>query len=121
MLKYTDQIFILKNYKKKKYSVNDYQAFDDKCVSVREYLDLVGKIDKNKKDDQDIMKEYIRHKVGDFEYELMMDLGWDTAEVQEQVKKYIYEPSFNDIFADTYADNHDYHDYQEEEILRVMI
>lgn len=84
-------------YEQKKYTVDCYQAYNDRCVSMEEYLKLIGVI-KNKQENVDVLKEFIIHKFGEDEYEMMADLGFDDEEVKKDIAKYQYNPDLRKIF-----------------------
>lgn len=80
-------------YKSKKYTIQDYQAYNDKCITVEDYL-VKKKVIKRATKKTDIRKEFICHKYGDSHYELEQSLGFPNS----NKKNYEYKDNFDDIF-----------------------
>jgi superfamily II DNA or RNA helicase len=84
-------------YEEKKYTVDCYQAYDDKCLSTFDYLKTVGVIKSTDKK-VDIVKEFIIHKFGEMEYDMIVDSGIEDEETKKEFNKYYYNPDLQTIF-----------------------
>lgn len=81
-----------KYYKKNKYEIDYYQAWNDRCVSIKDYL-LVNKLVK-KDEEFDVRKEFMCHKYGEEYYELEKDMGFENDDEND----YYYVPVLDEIF-----------------------
>lgn len=84
-----------KYYNKNKYTTEFYQCWNDKCISLREYL-ILNKVIKEENEDVDIRKEFVIFKYGIVEWEFMEDLMSEEDDSEEE-RKYNYDPDLNKI------------------------
>ncbi len=102
-----DQYSVFKNwtkmrkkyYNKKKYSIDTYQAWNNDCINIKDFL-IAKKIVKKNDKNIDVIKEYICYKYGPDHYELVKDL--DDRDDSE----YIYDSDLYNIF-NIHNDNND--------------
>jgi superfamily II DNA or RNA helicase len=80
-------------YNSKKYTVHNYQTWNEKCITIKDYLIMNGVIKKNSKN-VDIRKEFLCHKYSYSHYELEKDLGFKNS----NLKNYEYSSNFDEIF-----------------------
>jgi len=90
-------------YNKKKYTITEYQAFDNKCVSIKDYLKIKKICDTTNITDFDIRKMYMCEKYGKSIYEDEEDCDFE----EEPLTKYIYNPDYNELFTVNNLDNTD--------------
>jgi superfamily II DNA or RNA helicase len=85
-------------YQKNEYTVDSYQAWDSKCVTIKSYLTRKKIIKKGQKK-VNIRKEYICHKYGHFEWELEEDLNDEEDIVRKKVdeKKLKYKSNLSNL------------------------
>jgi superfamily II DNA or RNA helicase len=82
-------------YSNKKYAITEYQAFNTKCETVKEYLLRKKICNKNElKDDDSIRKHFIINHHSELEYEVAEDEEF----IDHPLEKYIYETDFDSIF-----------------------
>lgn len=79
-------------YNEYNYNTKFYQLWNNKCVTLKEYLITKGIINKNDAN-PDVRKEYICYAEGDFEYQLEKRTNF----VNDDIEKYNYEPNLNNI------------------------
>jgi len=83
-------------FRKEKYKINHYHAWNNKVIGIKEYLVLNNVVDKNQ-DEVDLRREYMCHKYGVEYYEEELELGFSDDDASEV---YTYDPDA--IFDDDY-------------------
>jgi superfamily II DNA or RNA helicase len=83
-------------YTKEGYKVDSYQAMNDKCISVKDYLVKKGVISSSDAD-VDLRKEFICYKYGQESWELEQDLMSDDEKDLPSDPKYTIEPNLDEI------------------------
>lgn len=86
-----------KYYEKNKYTIDFYQCWNNKIISIKDYLiinKIVTKKDAKKINDEEVRKQYICDKEGESQYEFEKDMEFED----EPINKYNYDPDINKIF-----------------------
>ena len=82
-------------YENQQYTIDHYQAFNDKCIDLYEFAKNKQLVDKNSKnEDIDIRKIYFCYKYGDEFYD---DAEQDNF-IDDPIEKYNYKPNLDEIF-----------------------
>lgn len=81
-----------KFYEKNRYTIDFYQVFNDKLISIKDYLEMKGLI--NKGDKVNVNEEYAKYILGEDVYDMRMDLLDDGEMIEEN---YEYKLSLKDI------------------------
>ncbi len=86
-------------YSKKGYDIETYQAYNDRCVGIKDYLLRNGAISDNMADDE-IRKQFLIHKYGQARYDLYEECGGFP---DDDINKSTQTPALIDIMK---IDNH---------------
>lgn len=102
----------LQYYQKQDYIVNKYIAYNDKVITIKDYLIKNNVIKSNSSPDLNILKEaYICYKYGRDYYELEMDTNDNDNDKDKDINDYMYDSKFENIFY-----NLDPYEYEYEEV-----